>query len=760
MHRLARDWIWIGLAAPLAALGAALPASGCGGAQPAKEPPAEPVAHAHASVDERRAITYPETRREDVVDEYHGVRVPDPYRWLEDTESEETRAWITAQNALTESYLALTAAREPIRKRLDQLWSYDSYGVPEKVANRYFFTRREGLQNQSVLYWMPAGSGGDAEPRVLPKVLIDPNQLSEDGTVALGRYEVSEDGKHLAYGLQDAGSDWVEWRVREVETGKDLDDLVRWTKFGTVTWNHSGDGFYYGRYPVPEQGTRLTSMNLGQKLYFHRLGTPQEEDALVFDRPDEPKWGFGAHVSEDGQYLIIAVIKGTGPKNMVLYQELAPRKGKRAQGRRQAGKGPEVVTLIGTFEADFRFIGNDGPVLWFLTDTEAPRGRLIAIDVRKPERKSWRVVIPEGEATLEHVRLVGDRFFASYLEDAHSRVRVFDRQGKELDEVALPGLGTASGFTGRPGHDETFYSFTSFTTLPTIYRYDIAGGKSEVFRESRADFDGSRYEVTQVFYESKDGTRVPMFLAHRRGLEKNGKNPTLLFGYGGFRLALTPTFNATRALWLEMGGVLAIANLRGGGEYGEAWHQAGTKLQKQKVFDDFIGAAEWLIGSGYTSPEKLGIQGRSNGGLLVGAAMTQRPELFAVALPAVGVMDMLRFHKFTIGWAWVDDYGSAEDPAQFQAIHAYSPYHRLTPTRYPATLVTTGDHDDRVVPGHSFKFTAALQAVQEGEAPALIRIETRAGHGPGKPTSMLVAEDADILAFLARNLGVTYPAAN
>jgi prolyl oligopeptidase len=740
--------------APALLLALALPA--CGGAQQASAPPAaqdaRPETGAPAPAQDGRALAYPATRKDDVVDEYHGVRVADPYRWLEDTDSEDTRGWIAAQNRLTEAYLASIPARPAIRKRLAELWSYDSYGVPERVGDRYFFTRRTGLQNQSVLYWMPAG--GDAEPRVL----LDPNPMAADGTVALGRFEVSEDGRYLAYGLQDAGSDWVEWRVREVETGKDLDDLVSWSKFDSVAWNHGSDGFYYGRYPAPDEATQFTSPNLGQKLYFHRLGTPQSEDVLVYERPDEPKWSSSARVSEDGRYLLIRVERSTAPKNMVLYQELAPARG--ARGRRPAGKGPQVVTLVGDFEADFRFIGNDGPVMWFFTDAEAPRGRLVAIDVRKPARKDWRVVIPEREATLEHVTLVGDRFFASFLEDAHSRVRVFDRQGKELGEVALPGLGTAGGFTGRRGHGETFYSFASFTTPPTIYRHDVATGTSEVFRKAEVDFDGSRYEVSQVFVESKDGARVPMYLTHRRGLEKDGKNPTLLFGYGGFRVSLTPTFSATRALWLEMGGVLAIANLRGGGEYGEAWHEAGTKLHKQRVFDDFIAAAEWLIGNGYTSPDKLAIQGRSNGGLLVGAVMTQRPELFAVALPAVGVMDMLRFHKFTIGWSWTEDFGSAEDPEQFRAIYAYSPYHRLAPARYPATLVTTADHDDRVVPGHSFKFAAALQAAQQGDAPALIRIETRAGHGPGKPTSMLVAEDADILSFLARNLGVTYPAAD
>ena len=418
-----------------------------------------------------------------------------------------------------------------------------------------------------------------------------------------------------------------------------------------------------------------------------------------------------------------------------------------------------MVTLIGAFEAQFRFLGNDGPVLWFQADVDAPRGRVIAIDLRKPERAHWREIIGQTEATLVRVAVVGNRFFASYLEDAHSRVWVHDRDGRRLSEVQLPGIGTARGFSGRRGHDETFYSFSSFTTPATIYHLDVASGRSEVFRQPEVDFDASRYEVTQAFFESKDGTRVPMFLAHARGLARDGTNPTLLYGYGGFRVSVTPGFSPMRALWLEMGGVLAVANLRGGGEYGDAWHQAGTGVNKQNVFDDFIAAAEWLAAQGYTAPDKLAIQGRSNGGLLVGAAMIQRPELFAVALPAVGVMDMLRFHQFTIGWAWVDDYGSAEDPDQFRAIHAYSPYHNLRPGRYPATLVTTGDHDDRVVPGHSFKFTAALQVAQQGQAPALIRIETRGGHGAGKPTSLLIAEDADILTFTAANLDMRYPPA-
>jgi prolyl oligopeptidase len=725
--------------------------TGCGSAPPAATPPARQavVQPAPAAEPEAPALAYPAARRADVIDVYHGVQVADPYRWLEDTDSDETRAWITAQNALSESYLASIPARDAIRARLTELSDFDAYGVPEKVAGRYFFTRRKGLQDQAALYWTPSRG---AEPTLL----LDPNLLSEDGTVSLARYEISEDGKHLAYGLQRAGSDWMEWRVRRVETGEDLPDVVLWTKFGTVAWSHSGDGFYYARYPAADEGRRLTDMNLGQKLYFHRLGTPQSDDTLVFDRPDEPKYTYHPRLTEDGRYLTISVSRGTRPQNLVLYRDLAPSKGRRAPRQPAADS---MVTLIGEFEAHFRLLGNDGPVLWFMTDLDAPRGRVVAIDLRKPGRAHWREIIGQTESTLQDVSVVGDRFFASYLEDAHSRVWMHDREGKRLGEVTLPGLGTAQGFTGQRDHDETFYSFASFTTPPTIYRFDVATGRSEVFHQPRIDFDASRYEVTQAFYQSKDGTRVPMFLAHARGLARDGTSPALLYGYGGFRMPVTPGFSPMRALWLEMGGVLAVANLRGGGEYGDAWHQAGTRLQKQNVFDDFIAAAEWLSAERYTAPGKLAIQGRSNGGLLVGAAITQRPELFAVALPAVGVMDMLRFHTFTIGWAWVDDYGSAEDPEEFRALHAYSPYHNLRPGRYPATLVTTGDHDDRVVPGHSFKFAAALQVAQQGEAPALIRIETRAGHGAGKPTSMQIVEDADILSFTLANLGMQYPAA-
>ncbi|ACY18871.1 prolyl oligopeptidase family serine peptidase [Haliangium ochraceum] len=723
--------------------------AGCGGNTNTTPTPEQPSATSDPqSAAEEAGFDYPQARRGDVVDDYHGVPVADPYRWLEDTDSDETRAWIEAQNQLTERYLATIDSRPAIRERLTELWDYDSYGIPEQVAGRYFFRKREGLQDQAVLYWM---DGRDAEPQAL----LDPNTLSEDGTVALTRYELNNAGTHMAYGLQEAGSDWVEWRVREVASGQDLGDVVRWTKFGTVAWSPSGDGFFYGRYPEPAADAAFTELNVGERLFYHRLGTEQDADILIYERPDQPKWGLSPHVSDDGRYLLVTISKGTGPQNLVYYQALA-QAGKRQRGAPVRG---QMRPLVDSFQASYEFVANDGSLLWFLTDDQAPRQRLIAIDLNQPARANWREIIPQAEGTLRRVHLIGDRFFANYLEDAKARVLSFDRKGGQMDEIALPGIGSAYGFDGKPGDSETFYMFSSFTTPSTIYRYDLQSRTSEVFRAPEVDFDSSPYQVSQVFFESKDGTRVPMFLTHRRDITLDGRNPTLLFGYGGFNVPVTPTFSAARLMWLEMGGIYASANLRGGSEYGEEWHQAGTKLRKQNVFDDFIAAAEWLQAQGYTSPDKLVIEGRSNGGLLVGAAMTQRPDLFAVALPAVGVMDMLRFHKFTIGWAWVDDYGSAEDPEEFRALRAYSPYHNLRSAAYPATLVTTADHDDRVVPGHSFKFAAALQVAQTGAAPTMIRIDTRAGHGAGKPTSKLIEEVADILAFVAGNLDMRYPAA-
>jgi prolyl oligopeptidase len=668
-----------------------------------------------------------------VVDIYHGQPVPDPYRWLEDLDSEQTRAWVEAQNRLTFDYLQRIPARQRLLERLRQLWNYEKYSQPFKEGGRYFYFKNDGLQNQSVLYTQESL---EAEARVL----LDPNTLSEDGTVALSGIAISRDGRYLAYGLSRSGSDWQEWKVRDIETGEDLPDHLRWIKFSGASWTPDGQGFFYSRYDEPPPGREYESANYFQKLYYHRLGTPQSEDLLVYHRPDQKEWGFAGGVTEDGNYLIISVWRGTDPKNLLFYKDL---------------RDPNlpVVELIREFEAEYSFIGNDGSRFWLLTDLNAPRRRLVAIDLDDPGQV--QEVIPEAEETLQGVSLINNQFVAFYLKDAHTQIKTFALDGTYLGEIPLPGLGSASGFGGKRYDTETFYTFTSFTTPPTIYRYDFTTGRSTLFRQPQVDFDPQAYEVQQVFYPSKDGTRIPMFLVHRRGLARTGDHPTLLYGYGGFGLSLTPSFSVGLVAWLEMGGVYAQPNLRGGGEYGEAWHQAGTKLNKQKVFDDFIAAAEWLVANGYTNPSKLAISGGSNGGLLVGACLTQRPDLFAAALPAVGVFDMLRFHKFTIGWAWISEYGSPEDPEEFKALYAYSPLHNLKPgTAYPATLITTADHDDRVVPAHSFKFAAALQAAQGGSQPILIRIDTKAGHGAGKPTTKLIEETADRWAFLVEVLGI------
>ena len=684
---------------------------------------------------------YPTTRKTDQVDDYHGSKVADPYRWLEDPDSEETKAWVEAQNQITFGYLGEIQVREKIKQRLTQLWNYEKYGSPFKEGDRYFYFKNDGLQNQSVLYTL---TSLDAEPTVL----IDPNILSEDGTIALSGLSISEDGKLMAYGLSTSGSDWNEWKVRDVETGNDLSDHLNWVKFSGASWTHDGQGFFYSRYDEPNEATKLEDANYYQKLYYHKLGTPQSEDTLIYHRPDQKEWMFGAGVTEDGRYLIISIDRGTDPKNLVFYKDL------------QTPDSP-IVELISEFEASYSFIDNDGDIFWFRTDLDAPRGRVIAIDTKNPPLSplangGWKEVIPQAAETLEGIGLLNNQFIADYLKDARSSIKIFNLDGSFVREVELPGIGSAGGFGGKRYDTETFYTFTSFTTPNTIYRYDMVSGESQVFRKANVDFNGDEYETRQVFYSSKDGTQVPMFITHKKGLQLDGNNPTYLYGYGGFNVSLSPNFSISRLVWMEMGGVYAIANLRGGGEYGEDWHQAGTKLNKQNVFDDFIAAAEWLIDNKYTKPQKLAIAGGSNGGLLVGACMTQRPELFGAAIPAVGVMDMLRFHKFTIGWAWCSDYGSPENSEEFKALYAYSPLHNLKPgTAYPATMITTADHDDRVVPAHSFKFAAALQAAHRGEKPVLIRIETKAGHGAGKPTSKIIEELADEWAFLVRALDVS-----
>jgi prolyl oligopeptidase len=684
-------------------------------------------------------LVYPPTRRGDQVDDYHGTKVPDPYRWLEDDvrTSKAVADWVAAENKLTNAYLEAIPQRGRIRARLAELWDYARYTRPFKAGGRYVFGKNDGLQNQPVLY-------AQDTPEGQPRVLLDPNTWSKDGTVALGTTEASDDGRLLAYAVAEAGSDWNTWRVLDIATGKPTGDEVRWAKFSRAAWTKDSKGFFYGRYDEPKTGEKFQTRNLNQKVFYHKLGTPQKDDELIYRRPDNPDWGFQPDVTEDGRYLLLTVWKGTDDRYRIIYFDLEAKQRK-------------PVELIDNFDNDFTFVGNDGPVFYFQTDLKAPRGRVIAIDLRKPERKEWKEVLPQADESLRSVRLVGGRFLAVYLKDARTQVKVFERDGTLVREVDLPGLGTASGFTGKQKDGETFYTFSSYATPPAVYHYDVATGKSTLFGRGKVKFNPDDYEVKQVFYPSKDGTRVPMFITAKKGL-KLGNNPTLLYGYGGFNIPMTPEFSASRLAWMEMGGVYAVANLRGGGEYGQEWHKAGTKEKKQNVFDDFLAAAEWLVREKYTRPGKLAIEGRSNGGLLVGACMTQRPELFGACLPGVGVMDMLRFHKFTIGHAWVDDYGSSDEPAEFKTLYAYSPYHNLKKgTKYPATLVTTADTDDRVVPGHSFKFIAELQYCQGGPAPVLARIETRAGHGAGKPTAMQIDEVADQIAFLVKNLDMKLP---
>ena len=681
-------------------------------------------------------IEYPRAKKVDQIDDYHGTKVSDPYRWLENPDAPESREWIEAQNKLTFGFLEQIPERAKIKERLTKLWNYEKYSAPFKENKRYFFYKNDGLQNQNVLYTADSLEG-------TPRVLLDPNTLSNNGTVALSGTAMSHDGNLMAYSLSSAGSDWQEWKVRDIATGKDLSDDLKWSKFSGAAWTPDNKGFYYSRYDEPNEKTKLEDANYFQKLFYHRLGTKQSEDTLIYERKDQKEWGFGGTVSEDGRYLIINVWRGTDPKNLLFYQDLKT-------------KDAKVVELIKDFEASYNFIGNDGAVFYFRTDLKASRGKIIAIDTNKPERNNWKEIIAESAETIDGesgVSFVNDQFIVPYLKDARSQIKIFEVKGKLIREVELPGIGTASGFGGKRKDKETFYAFTGFTAPTTIYRYDLTTGKSSVFRAPKVDFNPNDYETKQVFYASKDGTKVPMFITHKKGLKLDGKNPTYLYAYGGFNVSLTPAFSISNLVWMEMGGVFAQPNLRGGGEYGEDWHQAGMKLKKQNVFDDFIAAAEWLIANKYTSTPKLAIGGGSNGGLLVGACMTQRPDLFGAALPAVGVMDMLRFQKFTIGWAWTSDYGSSENADDFKALFAYSPLHNIKPnTAYPATMVTTADHDDRVVPAHSFKFAATMQAAQAGTNPILIRIETDAGHGAGKPTTKVIEEVADRWGFLMKVL--------
>jgi len=672
-------------------------------------------------------LNYPKTRVEDLIEELHGHKIADPYRWMEDLESDEVRAWIDAQNELTFDFLKKSPLREKIQGRMTELWDYEKYSPPTKRAGRYFFTYNNGLQKQDVLYWMEKLEDE-------PKVLLDPNTLSEDGTVALSDSAVSRDGRYLAYGLADAGSDWQTWHIRRVDDGQDLGDKIEWVKLSGASWDAESQGFFYSRYDAP-QGDALKQANYYHKLYFHKMGTDQSADRLIYERPDQKEWGFDGQVTEDGRYLIIYVWHGTAPENAVFYLDLSD-------------PDAEVVELLPNFDAEYVLVGNHGNRFFFKTDQHAPQNRLVAMDIAQADPDHWQELIPEDLDKLEFVDFIGERFICTYLHHAAYQVRFFKVDGTPDGTLALPGLGTVIGFHGRSDDPETFYKFTNFNTPGTVYHFNVDTKESEIFRTPVLGFDPADYVTKQVFYTSKDGTRIPLFISHRKDLEIKGETPTFLYGYGGFNIPLPVSFSVPTLVWMEMGGIYAQAHLRGGGEYGRAWHEAGMKHTKQNVFDDFIAAAEYLIAEGYTQTKRLVIGGRSNGGLLIGACMTQRPDLFGVCLPNVGVMDMLRFHKFTIGWAWVSDYGSPEDPEAFETLWAYSPYHNIREdVTYPPTMVMTGDHDDRVFPAHSFKFAARLQAAQAGDAPVLIRIETRAGHGAGKPTAKLIEEFSDMWTF-------------
>ena len=675
---------------------------------------------------------YPAAQRGDVSDSYFGTLVADPYRWLEELDSAATKAWIEAENKITFAYLEQIPQREAIKDRLTELWNYERFGIPFKEGGKYFYTFNSGLQNQNILY---VADSLEAEPRVL----LDPNTFSEDATVALASYSVSPDGRYIAYGTSDGGTDWKNWKVREIATGQDAPDALTFTKFTGMSWARDSGGMYYSRHPLGADGKGDGSARVS--IYYHKLGTAQSADPLVYELPEDPTRNPYATATEDGRYLVIGVYEGN-IANAVHYLDLRDPQAK-------------VVRLLDKWDALYEFLGNEGPVFYFQTNNNAPRGRVIAIDVTKPEESSWRTVVPEAEETLDTASYVGRRIVVQYLKDAKSAVRVYTLEGQAQGEVTLPGIGSAGGFSGHESDPETFYSFSGFTTPTETYRYSVVTGESTLFkRPSVKGLDADAYETKQVFYDSKDGTRVPMFIVHKKGIALDGSNPTLLYGYGGFNVSLTPGYSTSRMVWMEMGGVLAIPNLRGGGEYGKAWHEAGIRGHKQNVFDDFIAAAEWLIANKYTSTPKLGIQGGSNGGLLVGACLTQRPELFGACLPAVGVLDMLRYHLPSMNARnWSSDYGLSEEEADFKAQHAYSPYHNVKKgSCYPPTLVTTADHDDRVVPWHSFKFAAALQWAQSCENPVLIRVETRAGHGAGKPTWMVIEDIADQWAFLLRAL--------
>lgn len=689
-----------------------------------------------ASLITQAQINYPETKKEDLNEDYHGTKVQDPYRWLEDDNSEETKDWVARQNKVTTSYLETIPFRDKVKKRLEELWNYPKYSSPFKKAGYYYYFKNDGLQNQSVLYRQ---KGLDSEP----EEFLNPNTLNKEGIAALGGINFSKTGKYMAYSIAVAGSDWKEIFIMETATKKLISDKIEWTKFSGADWN-GDEGFYYSGYDKPDEKSKLSKQNQFNKVFYHKIGTPQSEDKLIFEDKAHPLRYHFAGLTDDGRFLILNISEGTSGGE-VWFRDLKDASQK------------DFKLLIAGFKTDPNVVDNYGDKLIVKTNDGAPNFKVVLIDPKKPAKENWKTVIPEKAEALQGVGTGGGNLFASYLKDASTKVYQYKYDGSPIRQIELPGIGTASGFGGEKEDKEFFYSFSSFSTPPSIFRYDIAAGKSTLFRKTKVNMNTDDFVTEQVFFTSKDGAKVPMFITYKKGTKLTGNNPVLMYGYGGFNIPMTPGFSISNAFFIEQGGIYVVVNLRGGSEYGEKWHKAGMLENKQNVFNDFIGAAEYLIEKKYTNSDKIAIRGGSNGGLLVGAAMTQRPDLFKVALPAVGVMDMLRFHKFTVGWGWTVEYGNADSASQFPFLYKYSPYHNLkSGTKYPATLVTTADHDDRVVPAHSFKFSARLQEYNAGNNPVLIRIETNAGHGAGKPTSKLIDEATDVWSFVMQNLGMSY----
>ena len=668
-------------------------------------------------------IKYPETKKVDQVDDYFGTKVSDPYRWLEDDKSAETAAWVAAENKVTQDYLSKIPFREQVRKRLEEMWNYPKYSSPFKEGEYYYYYKNDGLQNQSILYRQPGLNGR-------PEIFIDPNKMSKDGTAAVSTPSFTKNKKYAAYMIAQAGSDWQEAYVMDVATKKVLDDKIQWIKFSGLSWK-GDDGFYYSRYPEADETKKMTNQNQNQKLYYHKLGTPQSEDVLIYEDKEHPLRSVGGGLTEDERFLLIHQSEGTSGSQIWVKDMKNPNS--------------SFILLIKGFDTNAGVIDNDGDRLLVLTNADAPNYKVVSIDPKNPSKENWQTIILTRTNFLQSVGTAGGKLFLTYLEDASSRVYQTNYKGNLEREIKLPGIGTAGGFDGNREDNELFYTYSSFNYPPAIFHYTISNGQTELFRKAEAKINADNYQTVQSFFTSKDGAKVPMFITYKKGLKLNGNNPTLIYGYGGFNIASTPGFSISNAFFLEQGGVYVLVNLRGGNEYGEAWHKAGMLQNKQNVFNDFIGAAEFLIKTKYTNPQKLAMRGGSNGGLLVGAVMTQRPDLFRVAIPQVGVMDMLRYHTFTIGHAWATEYGRSDKEEDFKNLIRYSPLHNLRKgVKYPATLVTTADHDDRVVPAHSFKFAATLQEDNAGANPTLIRIETKAGHGGGKPTSKQIDEASDI----------------